>query len=112
VIKDAEGHQLSYWPIPGLVEGEETGVLTILVDTPVAGSRLVATYDARVRLWGRVAGSGDFVDLAQEGLDLSALPAGETAFELYAEAVGPVAGLDRVALSVAAGVNSPAGWLT
>lgn len=112
MIKDAGGSELTYWPIPGLVEGEQTDVLTILVDTPVAGARLLASPDPRVRIWGREAGGGAYVDLGDEGLDLSALPAGETAFEIYAEAVGPIEGLERVALSVSAAVSAPAGWRT
>ena len=112
-MKDANGIELTYWPITGLIEGESSQVLTIKVTTPVVGGYLRASNDPRLKVWARRKGVGaSYVDIRLTGIDISGMPVGDTEFEIYAEAVTPITGLERIPVAVSASGASAANWLT
>jgi len=111
-MKDANGDELTYWPITGLVEGETSQVLTILVTTPVVGGYLRASNDPRLKVWARPKDVGeDYVDIRFTGIALADMPVGDTEFEIYVEAVTPITGLERIPVAVSASGASAANWL-
>lgn len=110
MIFDDAGSVLTYWPITGLTEGEESQHIFIRVDTPVMGL-FSATDDPRLRVFGRIDGPGPFVDLALEGVDLSAFGVGQARLEIYCLAHSPIALVERVGLNVGTTSDAAAGFL-
>lgn len=110
-ITDTDGVSLEYWPISGLVEGEESEVLFFEVNfgTAVAGRILLATPDARVKTWAKKTGDPSFQDISDTPYDISGL-SGVVEFQTYVELIGPITGFERIPISVAVGSSSPAGW--
>lgn len=112
-IMDDLGNELFYWPVGQLIEGDATAPLTIKVNTPVALGRLRASTNPLVSVWARVKGVGaTYQDVTVTPIDLSVLGAGPTDFEVYAEALSGIAGIEREAVYIIAGSSSSAGWLT
>ena len=112
-IYDENGDDLVYWPISGLEEGTASETINILVDTPVTNGLLTATDDARATVYAREAGSADpWQDIADDPIDLSGYPVGQTEFEVYVQALSPISGFQRVPLQVTAGTATAAGWTT
>ena len=107
-MKDSAGNVLTYWPISDLEEGDLSDVLTFKITGPVSG-KLVATNDPRARVWARVASVGSYVNISTGFIALS-LSSGDHSYECYVEALSPISGLQRVALSVIAAVAGQAGW--
>lgn len=109
--KDVDGFIFTYWALSELVEGEDSEVLTFIEDTPIDGE-LRSTGDSRVIVWARVKGVGDpYQNIVTTPIDMSTLGAGETEFEMYVEALGPVpAGTELIYLYVTASNAGPAGW--
>jgi hypothetical protein len=111
MIRDADGVELTYWPVTGLRAGEDSPPLNIFVDTPQVG-RLRASEHEHLTIWGRPAGlGGPYTDLTHTGLDLAMLAGPETEFEIYAAASSAVTAVERVALTVGVMFSRPAGWL-
>ena len=109
MIKDTTGSEVTYWPISNLIEGQITGVMEFVIDTPVAGV-LKTSSDGRLRVWARALGEPSYVNISVTGLNLSGYGAVETTFQMYAEALAPIEGFERVPLTVTAAVSSAAGW--
>ena len=111
--KDADGFPLTYWPITGLVEGDTSEVLTFKETTPIAEGYLRATQDDVGIVWARRKGVGaSYVNISTTPIDLSGMPAGDTEFEIYIEAIGPVPEGTYIATwYVGPSSNQPAGWL-
>jgi hypothetical protein len=110
---DEDGYEFTYWPITGLIEGGVSETITFKETTPVPQGFLSATYDARMRIWARRKGVGaSYVNINTSPIDLSGMPAGDTEFEAYAEAVaGTIAdGMEVVTAYVTVARKSPAGW--
>lgn len=110
MIKDANGDELIYWPISGLIEGEDSETLDFTVEIPVEASLLSATIDSRIIVWAKKVGDVSFVDISNSPYDLSLL-SGDVDFQVYIEALTPIDGLERIPVSVMAGTSSPAGWV-
>jgi hypothetical protein len=111
MIFDAADEILLYWPITGLSEGQDSGHITIRRDTPVAHGVLVAESSSKLKVFGRVGSSGSFIDLALTGINLSALSSGRTSFEIYAHALSPIVGFERVTIAVGSATFSSAGFM-
>lgn len=109
MIKDANGNEITYWPITGLIEGQDSIVLDFTVEVPVTPSALAASYNVKVKTWARKVGDTDYVDISVDPYDLSAL-SGDVDFQGFVEAVGPIEGLERIPIVVSAGTGHPAGW--
>jgi len=109
MIKDANNVEMIYWPINGLVEGQSTDPIVLRIDTPVAGE-LRCEPNPNLRIMARVNGSGAYQDIASDPIDLSGFPAGQTEFQIYAEALSPIAGALRVVMYVSTSLNGPAAW--
>lgn len=110
MIRDADGNELTYWPVTGLRAGEDSPTLNIFVDTPQA-NRLRASVHEHLTIWGRPAGlGGPYTDLTNTGLDLHLLAGPETGFEIYAHASTAVTTVERVALTVGTISGGPADW--
>lgn len=110
-IRDTDGVSLEYWPISGLVEGEDSEILFFEVDfgSSASGHELRATPDARVKTWAKKTGDPSFQDISDTAYDVSALT-GVVEFQTYVELVGPIVGFQRIPISVSVGSSSPAGW--
>lgn len=111
-MKDEDGELFTYWALTGLVEGENSDVLTFSEAVPMDGE-LRATDDSRVITWARRKSvGGPYFNLVTDPIDLSGLPAGDEEFELYIEAIGPVsAGSELGTIFVSSAIASAAGWL-
>lgn len=110
MIRDADGKELTYWPVTGLRAGEDSDVLHIFVDTPQV-ARLRASLDPHLAAWGRVAGlGGPWTNLGDVGLSLALLAGPETEFEVYVSASAEVVTVERVALTIGAATSGPANW--
>ena len=109
MIKDANGNELTYWPISGLIEGQDSEVLQFTVEVPETPAYLRAAEDERYIAWARKVGDTDYVDIETDPYDLSAL-SGDVDFEMYIEATGPIDGLERIPIVVSDGTQYPAGW--
>jgi hypothetical protein len=110
LLKDNDGNDLMYWPIPALEEGEDSEVLTFKVQGPVAHGSLIADADTRVKVWARQGTSGPYSDIAINPLDLTALAPGLTVFQTYLEALSPIEGLQNIPIAVSAGIENAAAW--
>lgn len=110
MIFDDAGSVLTYWPITGLTEGEESQHIFIRVDVPVMGL-FSATDDPRLRVMGKLDGPGPFVDLATVGVDLSAMSPGQARMEIYCVAHSPIDLVERVGLTVGAASDAAAAYL-
>ncbi len=106
MIKDADGNELSYWPISGLIEGEDSETLVFYVQ---GGGTLYATESDKCIFWARRVGDPTWVNVAVSPYSLVGLT-GDIAFEGYVEALTPIVGLERIPLTVVAGSSGPAGW--
>lgn len=111
MIKDSNGDELTYWPISGLVEGENSEVLDFTLEIPDVAATLTANADARLIVWAKKVGDASFVNISEDPYDLSSL-SGDVDFQAYVEALSPIEGLERVPVSVIAGTGSAAGWAT
>jgi hypothetical protein len=111
MILDADGNELVYWPISGLIEGEDSEVLEFTIPVPDYPTMLTASLDDRGIVWARKVGDAGYVNISTTPYDLSAL-SGFQDFQCYVEALTPIVGLERVPFSVVAGTGSPAGWVT
>lgn len=109
MIRDTDGNQITYWPISGLVEGQNSEVLEFIVEASGTG-RLSASFDTRGRVWAKRTTSGLYQNISASPIDLTGL-IGDIHFNCYVEALSPIEGLQRVGLSVIAGTSSPAGWV-
>jgi hypothetical protein len=110
MITDEIGEELTYWPVEAMAPGDTSEVLTFSVPVEDVGF-LQATEDSRVKLWVRQKGVGaTYQDITVDPIDLGPIPTGDTEFEGYVEAVGPVIGLERIPITVTAGLGHPAGW--
>lgn len=119
MIKDMAGNEITYWPITGLIEGENSDTLLFTVDmpptpssgpAPVAG--LYANADARAQVWVKKVGDIDFVNVSGSRYSFDDLiGSGTVDFEGYVKALTPIVGLQRVPMSVVSGQSSQAGWL-
>ena len=109
---DEDGFPLTYWRVTGLVENSDSAVLTFKITTPVSNGFLTSTSDSRVNVWARRKGiAASYQNIETTPIDLSAMPAQDTEFELYIEALGPIPdGAEVVSLYVAPASNQPAGW--
>lgn len=110
MILDSDGNELVYWPISGLIEGQDSETLEFTVPVPVTGGELSASADPRLIVWAREAGDVTWVNVSENPIDLTALAGTDVDFECYVEALSPIEGLERVPVSVNAGTGSPAGW--
>lgn len=111
-MRDSNGVEVQYWPIPALTVGEDSETVVFNFDTPVTNGRLKSGFDARIKVWARVAGIGSYVDISTgDGIALSALSGPDTDFEVYVEALSTIDALDRILLSLTTGESAPAGWL-
>jgi len=112
--KDADGHVFTYWPITGLVEGENSEVLTFSEQTPSTNGFLRSTGNDVVNVWARRKGVGaSYQNIVTTPIDLSGMPAGDTEFEIYLECIGPIPdGMEIVTLYVTASFARAAGWTT
>jgi hypothetical protein len=110
MIRDGNGEELLYWPITALRAGQDSQVLHgIRVDTPDPGL-LQATEDERAIVYISEAGVEDYIDLAQNPIDLSARPGPYAAFDVYVHAVEDTGPFERVGLEVGPARSSAAGW--
>lgn len=110
MIRDAAGEELLYWPAGAVQSGEDGPVLVIGADTPAPGA-LTAEDVAVLRVMARLHGTADaYQDLASEPLDLSALPAGVTQFDVFLRAAAGVEGVEHPVLTVAAAQSTAANW--
>lgn len=111
MIKDSVGNEISYWPISGLVEGEDSETLDFTLELSGSlGVFLHATASAKCKFWARKVGDVSWKDIAVDPYDVSGLT-GDVDFEGYVEALTPITGLERVPVSVFVGSSEPAGWL-
>lgn len=120
MIRDANGNELIYWPISGLIEGADSEVLYFELDVPSTPSRLSATHDSRTNVWVKLLG-GDadpppdppphfgYLNISIDPYDLAGLD-GVAEFNCIVEALTPITGLERVPLSIVVGTSSGAGW--
>jgi hypothetical protein len=111
MIKDTDGNELTYWPISGLVEGENSQTLQFIVENTGTG-KVSASVDSRLIVWARPVGNPIWVNIAVAPIPLSGYPIGDVDFECYVEALSPIVGLERVPVSVVAGSSSAAGWVS
>lgn len=110
MIYDNDGKELVYWPITGLVEGQDSEHFFLWIDTP-AEAHFNASADVRLSIFGRVAGlGGPFVELSGDGIDLSGMSEGQTRFEIYAHAEEPIEEVERVILNVGPFASIAANW--
>ena len=114
MIEDQNGNEMTYWPISGLTEGEHSETIRISVLIAENGY-LQAAQNSNLRIYARFLGTGDFADIADSPVSLDGPlhnppVSGRLDFEIYAAAVGPISGLERVALSVSASKGSSADW--
>lgn len=111
IIKDDAGVlDFTFWPIPGLLEGQTSAVRTFTIDDlPLENGTLYASEDDRIICWGRRTGIGSYQNLTTNPIDLSVL-SGNIEFQTYVEALTPISGLERIPLSVVAGSSASAGW--
>lgn len=111
MIRDGNGDELTYWPISGVIEGDDTDPLLFTPTTQ--GQKITATRDDRVVVKCRVAGAGPYTDISNGSLDVSALMLdGSVDFDIYATVMGPIEGLERIPITVTVGSSGPAGWLS
>jgi hypothetical protein len=111
IIKDLLGNDFEYWPLTGLIEGDDSEPVGFTVTVPYDGE-LKASTEPKVIVWARVVTAGpSFTNISTTGIDLSGYLAGELEFESYVEAVGPITGLERVYVNVGAFSPKPADWL-
>lgn len=109
-IRDGDDNELLYWPITGLRAGEDSQVLHgVRVDTPDPGL-LQATDDERAIVFISEAGADDYVNLAENPIDLSTRLGPYAAFDIYVHAVEDVGPFERVGLEVGPSRSSAAGW--
>lgn len=110
-ILDADGDEITYWPIPALAEGDETDPEVITIeDLPIAGA-LAVTNDSRVTVRGRISGIGSYVNLATTPIDLSGLGPGDVDVQIKVQANSPIVGLERVPIFTGVATTGPADWL-
>lgn len=110
-ILDADGDEITYWPIAALAEGEETTPEEITIeDLPIDGA-LTVTDDSRVTVLGRVSGVGSYVNLATSPIDLSSLGPGDVDFQVKVQVNAPIVGLERVPIFIGTETSGTADWL-
>lgn len=107
-IKDSADNVLVWIPITGLVEGQDSQEVDFNMTTPRTGM-LSASHDDRVNIFAKVVG-GIYQNIDTDPIDLSVLSSGVTNFKVYAHALSPIEGLERIPISVTAGESKPAGW--
>ena len=115
MIKDLSGKEITYWPIPNLVEGQNSEVLTIRIDTPIE-ARLRANSDPRIKFWAKWMAfpNNPFIEVSTgAGISLSGIPAPYAEFEIYVEALSPInSAFERVPITLFVVEGHAAGWLT
>lgn len=112
MIRDANGEELTYWPISGLEEGQDSAHLTVYVDTPQTGALRARSSSARAQVWARIGDSGGFTNITTGEIALAGLAYPETAFEIFVRATGPIPnGFERVSLTVGPAAGQPAAWM-
>lgn len=105
--------EMTYWQVTGLKEGETTDPIDVYIDTPVLNGRFKSSISDKAKIWARRKGVGaSYQDIGVSGIALGSLPAGATAFEVYAEALTPIVGFHRVPISVMTASGLNAGWKT
>ena len=109
MITDSDGNELVYWPISGLIEGENSEVLSFTVAVPTEEASITATYDARINVWVKKVGDASYVNISTNPYDLAGL-SGDVDFLVYIEALSPIEGLERIPISIVVGSGSSAGW--
>ena len=112
MIFDANGNELIYWPISGLIEGENSDTLDFTVEVPATVASLTTTLDSRVNVWVKKVGDVAFVNISETSYDLTGLGPGDVDFQIYLEALTPIEGLERIPITITAGVAYSAGWVT
>jgi hypothetical protein len=112
-ITDTDGNTITYWPISGLLEGENSEVLTFNagLGAAVAGTSLIANPDiaGKVKVWAKRSVDVSYIDISSVPYDLSTV-SGNTAFNCYVEALTTIVGLERIPIAVFVGVSLPALW--
>jgi hypothetical protein len=96
ILTDAAGREIGYIPIR-LTAGEETAPINLRATPTSPAQRLRATYAEKVRILGRVAGVGAYLDLYEHPLSLSAFYGGTGELEIKVAASADVSGLLRAA---------------
>lgn len=122
MIVDLNGNELTYWPITGLIEGQDSEhlifseVLVNLHPSPTTDARptnptfLYASFDSRVSVWAKqVSRAAPFRNISLYPLDLTGIE-GEINVEIFVRALSPISGLERVPISVVVGTSFKAGW--
>jgi len=111
MILDADDNEIVYVPISGLAEGQNSDEITFFLDGPITG-KLVATDSDFAQVWARNPDTLVYQNISINPMDLTpfnvAVP---YRFKAYVQALSTLSqGLERVALTVMHGINSPAGW--
>jgi hypothetical protein len=108
MILDENENELVYWPISGLIEGENSQELTFMLEGPTSG-KLVGTEDDRVTVFARPKGVGaEYQDISNVPIEVNIVV--NTEYEIFVRANSPIEGLERVPVSVVLGSSNPAQW--
>lgn len=111
MIVDANGDELTYWAISGLIEGDNSDPLDYTVPSPSSVAYLRATHDDRLKIWTKKIGDASFVDISTgTGYNMGPFAGTDVDFETYVEALDGITGLERVPVTIVAAVSYPAGW--
>lgn len=110
MIYDTNGTELVYWPISGLISGQDSAILAIRVPTPQPGKALTSTTDTRAVVYARLHGGGPWLDLAAHPQDLSILVGPTTDFDVYIHANADIGPFERIPFTVGVAGLSPADW--
>ena len=121
-ILDADGNEITYWPIPGLVVGQLSEDLVAHIQLPVNG-KLFASVGNPERVSVRCTMPTSNITTGARQGNISTTPAdlnynpvlGQTMFRFQVRAKTPTPGqtfppVERVPISVTITQSSPAGW--
>lgn len=111
MILDDDANEIIYVPISGLAEGDNSDHFNFHLQGPLTG-KLVATDSEFAQVWVKNPSTLIFHDVSDTPMDLTPFNASsDYVFETYVQALSTLSqGLERVALTVMRGINSPAGW--
>lgn len=110
LLKDSNGDDLTFWPISGLIEGEDSAILEFNFPTPQQG-QLLSELDDRLEVYCREKDVGTFQDISQTPIVLSGYAVNAAReFEIFVRALTPISGLERIPLGVSIGTSTASGW--
>lgn len=106
---DADGNELTYWPVGPLVEDEDSDVIVVGHEA-FTGAQLRSTTDDNAAVMARLSGTADpYQDIGVTPIAFGHLT-GLVEFDVYIHANTPLVGFNTVPLSVGSLSGSPAGW--